>query len=372
MWRIVILVLLLLVMPSPVEGFADPFAADELPAGYITVMDENGQIILQTGRIVHVGDEFLNENNVLYQITAVEGLLARARYAGTESLAHFLPETLPVQAEAKDVPPPLIGIYHTHTDECYTPSDGRSTLAGKGTIMKVGSALADRLQANGYRVEHSVTLHDPHDANAYHRSRRTFVKLLTKQPVALFDIHRDSAPLAMYQTNINGQYAARILLVVGRQNQNRATTLNYAKIIKAATDSKYRGLVRGIFIARGNYNQDLSPRAMLVEIGTQYGPREAAEYSATLFADIVPAVLTASAGRVARAAPPAESETPTALPAAGGWGRDLLLMAGVLTIGSAAYLLLSTGSPREAKSKLYHFLTREFRDLFRSRRKGRS
>ena len=372
MWRLLILVIWLFVILSPVECLADPFAADELPAGYITVMDENGQIILQTGRIVHAGDEFLNENNALYQITAVEGPLVRARYAGTESLAHLLPEILPVQAEADEVPPPLIGIYHTHTDECFTPSDGISTLPGKGTIMKVGSALADRLKENGYRVEHSVTPHDPHDANAYHRSRRTFVKLLAKQPVALFDIHRDSAPLAMYQTNINGQYAARLLLVVGRQNQNRTTTLNYAKIIKAAADNKYKGLVRGIFIAHGNYNQDLSPRAMLVEIGTQYGPREAAEYSATLFADIVPAVLTASAGHVARAAPPAEPDTPPALPAAGGWGRDLLLMAGVLAISSVAYLLLSTGSLVEAKSKAYHFLTREFRDLFRSRRKGRS
>ena len=77
-------------------------------------------------------------------------------------------------------------------------------MAGKGSIMLVGDAFAKGLTNIGYQVIHDKTLHCPHDANAYQRSRRTFAKLLTNQPTTLFDIHRDSAPLNMYKTTING------------------------------------------------------------------------------------------------------------------------------------------------------------------------
>ena len=38
------------------------------------------------------------------------------------------------------------------------------------------------------------TPHDPHDAMAYDRSRRTAAELLKKNPIALLDIHRDAVP----------------------------------------------------------------------------------------------------------------------------------------------------------------------------------
>ena len=36
------------------------------------------------------------------------------------------------------------------------------------------------------------------------------------------------APLNMYKTTINGLDAVKILLVVGQQNQNKNTTIEYA------------------------------------------------------------------------------------------------------------------------------------------------
>lgn len=53
------------------------------------------------------------------------------------------------------------------------------------SILKVGDRFSNRLKEIGYKPLHSKTLHEPHDANAYQRSRCTFMKLLERQPAAL-------------------------------------------------------------------------------------------------------------------------------------------------------------------------------------------
>ncbi len=343
--------------------------AQELPAGYITVVDQAGGIIFQTGLEVHPGDEYIDEDNRLYEIISVEDKLARARYARNETVSMDLPEeVVPAQAPVNGQPV-LIAIYHTHSDEAYTPTDGKPTVRGNGSIMKVGAALSQQLNTLGYQTIHNTTLHEPHDANAYYRSRRTAVQLLRKKPTALFDIHRDSAPLSAYKTTVNGQDAAKILLVVGRQNQNRMTTLNYVKKIKAAVDSKYKGLIRGVFIAHGNYNQDLMPRAVLLEIGTQYNTLEAAQRSAALFADAVPLFLAPKKpkppGQPEAAGEPDEPEEQETGAEPVAYSYDILSIAGLLLIGTVAFMFLSTGSWQEAKNKLTHFKNKEFGDLLK-------
>ncbi|MDR7867630.1 MAG: stage II sporulation protein P [Sporomusaceae bacterium] len=361
----------------------------ELLDGYMTVVDERGAVLLETGLAVRAGDMYISEDNRLYEISAVEGTLARARFLRDETLAAeasvpaqapAVPPGAPVppdpaipapaadslQAPAQTPPEQLIAVYYTHNDESYIPTDGTATIKGNGGIFSVGGAFAQRLIELGYAVENDQTRHDPHDANAYQRSRRTFKRLLEQGPAASFDIHRDSAPASAYQITVNGQPATKMLLVVGRQNQNRQTTMNYAKKIKAAVDSKHEGLVRGIFIAHGNYNQDLSPRTMLVEMGTQYNSREAAERTAALFADVVPLFLAPSPENPAAAAPPGGEGTGAD---EGGFGRDIMNIVAVLVAGIAGFLFISTGSWREAKRKLARFRRFEFTNFLGKKRK---
>jgi stage II sporulation protein P len=352
---------------------------DELESGYSTIVDDNNTIISQLGFALHVGDRYISEDNKLYEIILIEGTLAKARFINSESSFSPAPESIAVQGPAADLQP-LIAIYHSHTDESYIPNDANATTPGNGSIMLVGDSFSNRLKELGYQTIHSKTLHDPHDANAYQRSRRTFMELLKSQPAALFDLHRDSGPLASYQTTINGQDVARILLVVGRQNQNQATTLKFAKTIKASADATYRGLIRGIFIAHGNYNQDLDPRAMLVEMGTQYNTREAAERSAALFADIIPSII---APNPPSAAPTPETTSPIPVDTTSDAGTttipdtilnttytyDIFAIIGTLFISILAYLYLSTGSWQEAKNKLYKFYKYEFTNFLGPRKK---
>ena len=49
----------------------------------------------------------------------------------------------------------------------------------------------------------------------------------------------------------------------------------------------YPGLVKGIFYARGNYNQDLSPLNLLLEAGAHTNSRDAAIRGISLFAEVV-------------------------------------------------------------------------------------
>ena len=209
------------------------------------------------------------------------------------------------------------------------------------------------------------------------------VQLLQQQPDAIFDVHRDSAPLRVYSTTINGENVSKLLLVVGRQNQNRTTTLDYARSIKAATDAKYSGLIRGIFIAHGNYNQDLSPRALLIEVGTQYNSREDAERSLSLFADVVPSFLEpgGTSGSIAEASqtgtyteindPNSSGNTAVAsyVPTDAAPGYDILGMTLVVGGGIVIFLFLSTGSWQEAKKKLKYFFKYEFANFLGSRKK---
>lgn len=369
MYRLFIIFILIVLSSMTVCYAANPYDSLELLSGYITVIDEHGTIIMQTGLSIRVGDEFIDEDNRVYEILTTEGNLAKARYVRTETDIAMETLIVPVQAPA-EAAAPLVAVYHTHTDESYIPTDGKSTERGKGSILEVGKAFSDRLVELGIRAEHSTALHDPHDANAYQRSRRTFAQLLKNQPAALFDIHRDSAPLSAYRTKIDGQDAAKILLVVGRQNQNRQTTLSYAKSLKAATDQKYKGLIRGIFIAHGNYNQDLNPRAILAEMGTQYNSLNQAKRSAALFADIIPAILASSGAGTARAAAPGASVANHFPPQDNSW-QDILLIVGSIGLGATAFLFLSTGSWQEAKNKLRKFRETEFGDLIRFRKKRR-
>lgn len=358
----------------PILVYADSFDPEERLNNFTTIIDQAGAIILQTGLPVHSGDKFISESNEFYEIISVDGEFAKAAYIRMEIKTSREPLALPVQAAAGQNSP-LIAIYHTHTDESYIPTNGTSSEPGRGSIMAVGEAFGKRLAELGFRTQVDKTLHDPHDANAYQRSRRTFMQLAANAPAALFDVHRDSAPLSAYQTQINGQSATKLLLVVGRQNQNFNTSLSFAQNLKNAADAKYRGLIRGIFIARGNYNQDLNPKAMLIEIGTQYNSLETAQRSVALFADVLPSLFAPQPPEAAGSPGlPAEQPPVNVTPSppvsnTSSTQNDILILLGILVAGAAFYLFLSTGSWQEAKSKLQNFRAKEFRDLLRPLRK---
>jgi stage II sporulation protein P len=246
---------------------------------------------------------------------------------------------------------PLIAVYHTHSDESYVPTDGTESIEGKGTIFKVGDAMTRALEAVGFRVAHSRQPHDPHDAAAYDRSRGTARQLLQKGPVAIFDVHRDTAPPEAYEARVAGENVDQILIVLGRENPSLKVNEAFAKRLKAAMDQRFPGLIRGLFYGLGKYNQDLSPHALLLEVGSHVTPRTSAERGISLFARGLPPVLgTAQArGTVAGGAGTEARRAASTI----GW---VLL---VVAVGAAVFLGISTGSATEAAERFRRFWRQE-------------
>lgn len=270
------------------------YFVEEFPLGTAGSVRNARRTILQTGFPVAVGDEFIDEDNTRYRISSLDGwngTMERVieKKPARKGLTAIIEGAQPVQAEAE--PPPRVAIYCTHSDESYKPSQGKTSERGGGAIFRVGYALASSLVDDGITVDQSFAAHDPHDINAYSRSRRTLMQLLKDGPTAAFDVHRDSAPAEAYLTYITGVESAKVMIVIGRQNPNMNANMAFAERVKKRADEMYPGLIRGIFIGRGSYNQDLFPRALLFEIGTSELPEQYAQNAAHCLGDVLGTLL---------------------------------------------------------------------------------
>lgn len=295
-------VFLLLTITFFVIGSGNVQAERELDGKFVTLKDSKGRIVTRTAHQVSIGDQYLTSNNELYRVVRVKGEAASVRLvrkerleaesgAGLRALINNLSK---MRAEVKGRGP--IAIFHTHSDESYVPTDGKSSQKANGGIFKVGEALTKAFERKGVPVVHDKSPHDPHDALAYDRSRRTAAQLLKKRPSCILDIHRDAVPREEYSKIIDGKGVTKVQLVIGRENPNFKANNDFAKKVKAIVDQKYPGFIKGIFYGTGKYNQDLGPRTLLLEFGTHTNSRESAERGTAIFADAASDVLYGSAG----------------------------------------------------------------------------
>lgn len=382
---IAIISVLLFGMATATLGAAGITERERDDLKYFEIVNDSGEVLFETGHVVSVGDKFISEDNDLYEIHRVQGDKARAKFIERVNLSdntstgilglvsrlgrtHGLSGTFAVFRSVKDVGMALkdvvvsrlsrilpvqgrktssrVGIYSTHSDESYLPTDGSPSIRGNGGVFKVAASLASSLRKNGLDPVVRYTPHDPHDAGAYDRSRRTAMDLAQQRPAALLDIHRDTAPAEAYRQDIGGKTVGKVMLVVGRQNPGMQANLAFAKRLKDAADKRYPGLVRGIFFANGKYNQDLHPRALLWEVGSYKNRRDEAENGVALLGSILPEVLGATG-------PGASTESRRGFSLVG-W------VIGLVIVGAVVYLFLSTGSWEEAKAKLRRIRTEEF------------
>ena len=314
---------------------------------FYTLVDESGKELDQISRFVFIGDEIITEDNQHYRIIKIDEKKKKAiaELVGKIDLVwnekwDQIPATMIVENPGK------VGIYMTHTDESYVPTDGTESKVGNGGILQVGNVLANTIKEQGVESMISFNKHDPHDANAYHRSRKTATQLLKSNPLALIDVHRDGVPdSAFYETEINGQPGTKVRLVVGRQNPHYSANLDFAKNIKAFYDKKIPGFIKGIFLGKGNYNQDLGPNSILIEVGTHTNTRTAAERGVAQFGDGIPQIIGAAAG-------PGTTPPGGARGTGTGTGSAIIWLVLLVIIGGGGFLLLSTGSWKGSITKL--------------------
>ena len=320
----------------------------ELESGrFIALVDEKNRTVHQTAMQVYPGDIYIAADNSRYRVEKVSGRTAHCVYEGQEKMPVISEKSgqaasgyaaLPAVSKGKK---PTIAVYHTHSDESYVPSDGKESTPGNGGIYDVGASFVQQLRSMGFDVQYNKQNHNPHDINAYHRSRKTASTLLKRGPDAIIDIHRDAVPPGEYQTTVKGQKATKVKLVVGRTNPNMKTNMEFARNLKATMDKNAPGLSNGIFIGKGDYNQDLSPRAILAEVGAHTNSKEEAERGVKLFAQTLPTVLGVSGAGVQTAAEPAQKPLSNKNQGAGSTIIILLLVVGAVVGG---FYFLNRGS----------------------------
>ncbi len=377
MSKLLLIGILLIIMTIPSVHGDDWF--EEYGSYYRIYEVKSSKLIFETAREVSKGDQYLSEDNKMYEVVRVntKNKIAYAEFknevtlpeidkVALETFVTAMRSTDGVAALLAQADSRRVGIYCTHTAESYVPTDGSESIESGGGILKVAEALKNNFEKVGVQAILNNASHLPHDAGAYKRSRRTAVELLREQPNALFDLHRDATPAEPYLAEINGQPSSKVRIVVGRRNQNFQANQETAQKVKAVADEMYPGLIKDIFYAKGDYNQDLTPRAMLLEMGTYQHSRQRAEKSTEFLSEVLSTVVFGGTfkeketGETKQVTPQQKSGKGSGMGIAG-----LLLVIGG---GGIAFLFLSSGG-KEWKSKISNF-KQEFNSfLGRYRRK---
>lgn len=190
---------------------------------------------------------------------------------------------------------PSVLILHTHTTESYTKTEDYQetsqyrTLDKDYNVVSMGEELKRVLEAGGVGVIHDKTIHDyPSFSGAYGHARKTIKEYLDQYPSIrmVLDLHRDSVEdskgqQVRYVTDVNGEKAARLMLVVGTDANGLKHTDwpdNMALAVKlhAQMEKNNPGICRPISFRKQRFNQDLSAGALIVEVGSAGNTRQEA------------------------------------------------------------------------------------------------
>lgn len=206
---------------------------------------------------------------------------------------------------------PTVLIYHTHAMESYTPQTGEDyteevpfrTTDLDYNMVSIGTRLAELLENAGISVLHDTTLHDAASYNgSYASSRETVEKYLAQYPSIrlVLDIHRDAAEDGSgHQVATTAETAqgdtARLMLVLGSEAgglYNPNWQENYALAVKlqAVLEQESPGLCRELHLTDQRYNQDLSPGALLIEVGAAGNSHDEALRAMTPLAEAIAAL----------------------------------------------------------------------------------
>ena len=301
-----------------------------------TLLGPEGDVLTRRGGRIWEGDEYISGDDGWYRVVSVDdaAMTATAEYLGQSVADAAAFSALAEKGDDRK----LVAMYSTHSDESYLPEDGTASKWKGAGIYDVGDSLKEALEERGIETIYSKETFLPHDADAYTRSRRVAEELLKKNPDALLDIHRDAVPAEEYETEVDGEDISKVRLFVGRNNQNSAENKAFAQQIKAEADREYPGLIKDIFIGKGNYNQELYPHALLLEFGTHEIEKEKAQEATGYIAEVLDNVLYGTGAK----AEGARNRRSAAAVKGVGWAA----------VAAIVYALAATGSFKGAWEKV--------------------
>ena len=177
---------------------------------------------------------------------------------------------------------PTVLILHTHATESYTKSPGEGytesaafrTLSEDYNMISVGDRLAQLLEDGGISVIHDRALHDhPSYSGSYNHARKSTATYLEEYPSIrlVLDLHRDAAGdeqnQMRTQATVDGQSSAQLMVVIGTNHANYEENLSLGLKLHAQLEQQAPGIMRPLQLRAQRFNQDLSPGALLIEVG---------------------------------------------------------------------------------------------------------
>ncbi len=272
-----------------------------------------------------------DESVVAGTVTAEQDISRQAQRPSSDDLERYeeavgeVSEAIQIQVKkiSDDLPPitlqgsgPQILIYHTHSREAYRqdPDNPYKDIAVfrsndlSQTVVGVGEELAKELQKRNIPVLHDRTDHEvyPWKSGLYPRSLDTIRKRQKehKSLKIFLDIHRNYNEKLKDPDKevviINGERVAKFFILIGTaqgvsggfsEKPNWRENYQFALKITNLANEKYPGLADKVMLKTGRYNQHVSNRAILIEIGnhmtTFAEAKRSARYIAEILSDII-------------------------------------------------------------------------------------
>lgn len=244
--------------------------------------------------INHLVDYNLNTkktNNVFYDIVNLNSTNFLLKYTlGVDTIREDEEELAsgveagyiedPYDVKVKE---PILYIYNTHQTEGYQKSNNASYNITPSVLM-ASYILRESLNDLGIPsmvetndIAELLRVHSWKYSYSYAASKILLEDAIRKNPsLAYFiDLHRDSMSYDITTTTIDDKKYAKVLFVIGKDHPNYEKNLKMAEKINESIKSINPKLTRGISLKGGSgvngiYNQNISPNAILIELGGQY------------------------------------------------------------------------------------------------------
>lgn len=288
------------------RAWAEAPAPERPNTAALAVSTETGQKVRSLPSLVGYSPEYPAE-------TAVPALSAILRFEEGEmpeltnsaGLEADLPAllTAPLQWDLREG---AVLILSTHATESYTKegepyeeSADFRTLDEGYNMLSIGDRLEQLLAAAGITVIRDRELHDyPSYNGSYAHAREGLEALLEAYPdiSLVLDLHRDAAdgPDGRQYRPLAGD-KAKLMVVLGSGFSHWQENLSLALKLCAQLERQHPGITRPIQLRRATFNQDLSPGALLIEVGAAGNTRSEALRAAEELAD---AIIALSRGTV--------------------------------------------------------------------------
>ena len=199
---------------------------------------------------------------------------------------------------------PTVLILHTHTTESYTrngepykESSGWRTLDEEYNMLSIGALVADALAQKGIIAIQDRELHDyPSYNGSYTHARKAIQSYLEEYPTIqlVLDLHRDASGDENGQmrtrATVNGEASAQLMIVLGTNHEGYEENLSVALKLHAQLESRHSGIMRPLQLRAQRFNQDLSPGALLVEVGAAGNSHPEARLAAQALAEAIAAL----------------------------------------------------------------------------------